>query len=465
MIITMKKKGSVGMKVVIIGTNHAGIAAANTLLDNYKDIEVVMLDKNSNLSYLGCGTALWVGRQIPGNDGLFYTNQKDFEQKGAKISLETEVENIDFDKKIVYATNSKGEKVEESFDKLILATGSKPISPQIPGNDLDGLHFLKLFQEAQAVEEEFANEDVKNVAVIGAGYIGVEIAEAAKRRGKNVLLFDAAETSLSSYYDPEFARLMDKNLEEYGLELHFNELATEYVGDDNGRVKQLVTNKGTYDVDVIINAIGFLPNAELGKDDLELFQNGAYLVDRTFKTSNPDVYAIGDCATNYSNAIQDTAYIALASNAVRSGIVAAHNIGGTALEGAGIQGSNGINIFKLKMVSTGLSKKAAEAAGYEVGVSDLEDTQFPNFMPENAKVKIRLVYDKITRRLLGAQLASEYDISLVIHMFSLAIQEGLTIDKLALLDIFFLPHFNKPYNYITVAALQANDETDLNSDL
>ena len=453
------------MKVVIIGTNHAGIAAANTLLDNYKDIEVVMLDQNSNLSYLGCGTALWVGRQIDNNEGLFYTNAKDFEQKGAKISLETKVESIDFNNKVVHAANKQGDKIEETFDKLIIATGSRPISPRLPGNDLDGLHFLKLFQEAQAVEEEFADESVKNVAVIGAGYIGVEIAEAAQRRGKNVLLFDAADTSLSSYYDPEFADLMDKNLKEHGIELHFNELATEYIGNDEGRIKQLVTTKGTYDVDVVINAIGFLPNAELGKEDLELFSNGAYLVDRTFKTSNPDVYAIGDCATNHSNATQDTAYIALASNAVRSGIVAAHNIGGTAVEGAGIQGSNGINIFKLKMVSTGLSKKAAEAAGYEVGVSDLEDTQFPNFMPENATVKIRLVYDKITHRLLGAQLASEYDVSLVIHMFSLAIQEGVAIDKLALLDIFFLPHFNKPYNYITVAALQANDETDLDSDL
>ena len=204
-----------------------------------------------------------------------------------------------------------------------------------------------------------------------------------------------------------------------------------------------------------MNSIGFKPNAALGGDHLERFANGAYHVDRTFKTSGDNVYAIGDCANNYSNALQADSYIALASNAVRSGIVAAHNLAGTHLEGAGIQGSNGINIYDMKMVSTGLTVKADEEAGYDVGSVDYEDLQFPSFIRENASVKIRLTYDRATRRLLGAQLASEHDISMAIHLFSLAIQEGLTIDKLALLDIFFLPHFNQPYKYITVAALSA----------
>ncbi|MGX7091227.1 H2O-forming NADH oxidase [Hutsoniella sourekii] len=443
------------MKVVLVGTNHAGIAAANTLLDNYDDIELVMIDRNSNLSYLGCGTALWVGRQIDGYEGLFYTKPEDFEAKGAKISIETEVKDIDFDKKVVYAETKDGEKVEESYDKLILATGSAPIAPQLPGHDLDGLHFLKLFQEGQEVDQALAREDVKKVGIIGAGYIGVEIAEAAQRRGKEVVLFDAAPTCLANYYDPEFAELMDKNLQEHGIQTHYGEFAEEYIGDENGHVKGLKTDKGEYDVDLIINCIGFRPNAVFGEGHLERFANGAYKVDRHFQTSDPDVYAVGDCANNYSNAIQGDAYIALASNAVRSGIVGAHNLAGTEIEGAGVQGSNGINIFDLKLVSTGLSVHAAEKAGFNVKYTDYEDTQLPGFMPENEKVKIRIVYDAETRRILGAQMGSTYDMSMGIHMFSLAIQEGLTIDKLQLLDIFFLPHFNQPYNYITMAALSA----------
>lgn len=444
------------MKIVIIGTNHAGIAAANTLLDNYPGHEITMIDRNSNMSYLGCGTALWVGRQIDQPNELFYARPDDFEAKGAKVLTETEVSSIDFEQKKVYATTKAGEEHVEDYDKLILAMGSRPIIPKITGNELEGIHFLKLFQEGQAVDEEFAKEEVKRIAVIGAGYIGTEIAEAAKRRGKEVLLFDAETTSLASYYDEDFAKGMDENLANHGVELHFGETAEAFKGT-NDRVSQIVTNKGTYDVDMVINCIGFTANSTLVGDKLDTLRNGAVKVDKHQQTSNPDVYAVGDVATIYSNALQDFTYIALASNAVRSGIVAGHNIGGTVLESAGVQGSNGISIFGYNMTSTGFSVKAAQKFGLEVAYTDFEDKQKAWFLHENNDtVKIRIVYEKSSRRIVGAQMASYGEIIAGnINMFSLAIQDQKTIDELALLDLFFLPHFNSPYNYMTVAALKA----------
>lgn len=442
------------MKVVIIGANHAGIAAANVLLDEYEGHEVVLIEKNNNISYIGAGTALWVAREVENRNDLFYTESGDFEDKGARILMETTVDRVDYDNKVVHAIRKDGEAVEESYDKLILATGSKPIEPNVPGKDLDGIHFLKLFQEGQAVDEELNSDKIEKVAVIGAGYIGVEIAEAIQRRGKQVLLFDAMSTSLSNYYDEEFAQLMDKNLADNGLDLHFGELAEAYEGEE-GRVKAIKTNKGHYDVDLVVNAIGFRPNNDLGQDHLELFANGAYLVDRHQQTSDPDVYAIGDCATVYSNALQDTAYIALASNAVRSGIVGGHNVAGTDLEHVGVQGSNGISIFGLNLVSTGYSVKACQRFGIDVDYVEHEDVQKSPYMSDNETVKIRIVFEKGTRRIVGAQIASRYDMSATIHMFSLAIQQKVTIDTLKLTDIFFLPHFNQPYNYITMAALKA----------
>ena len=442
------------MKVVIIGANHAGIAAANVLLDEYEGHEVVLIEKNNNISYIGAGTALWVAREVENRNDLFYTESGDFEDKGARILMETTVDRVDYDNKVVHAIRKDGEAVEESYDKLILATGSKPIEPNVPGKDLDGIHFLKLFQEGQAVDEELNSDKIEKVAVIGAGYIGVEIAEAIQRRGKQVLLFDAMSTSLSNYYDEEFAQLMDKNLADNGLDLHFGELAEAYEGEE-GRVKAIKTNKGQYDVDLVVNAIGFRPNNDLGQDHLELFANGAYLVDRHQQTSDPDVYAIGDCATVYSNALQDTAYIALASNAVRSGIVGGHNVAGTDLEHVGVQGSNGISIFGLNLVSTGCSIKACQRFGIDVDYVEHEDVQKSPYMSDNETVKIRIVFEKGTRRIVGAQIASRYDMSATIHMFSLAIQQKVTIDTLKLTDIFFLPHFNQPYNYITMAALKA----------
>lgn len=441
------------MKTVIVGANHAGIAAANTLLDNYKDQQVVMIDRNTNLSYLGCGTALWVGRQIDSYENLFYTNKEAFEAKGARIYLETSVTSIDFANHVVHCQKADGTCFDESYDKLVLATGSLPISPKLPGCDLEGISFLKLFQQGQEVDRWMSDESVRSVAVIGAGYIGVEIAEAAKRRGKEVRLFDIAPTSLASYYDPSFTAVMDENLASHGIECHFGERVVAYHGE-NGRVSAIEAEKGTYPADLVINAIGFVPNNELGRDHLELFANGAYHVDRRQRTSDPDVYAIGDCATVWSNALAAETYIALATNAVRSGIVAGHNIGGTRLDSIGVQGSNGISIFGYNMVSTGLSVAAATRAGMDVCHADFEDLQRPGFMRENASVKIRIVYERGSRRVVGAQMASTEDISMGIHMFSLAI-EGVTIDKLKLLDIFFLPHFNQPYNYITMCALGA----------
>jgi NADPH-dependent 2,4-dienoyl-CoA reductase/sulfur reductase-like enzyme len=441
-------------KIVLIGANHAGTAAANTILDNYPGNELVIFDGNSNISYLGCGTAMYVGKQIDGTDGLFYSSKEKLEAKKAKVFMETQVNRIDLDGKKVYAADKSGKEIVEGYDKLIIATGSLPITPPIKGLDTPNVNYVKLFQDGQKINALLDKPEIKTVAVVGAGYIGVELAEAVRRRGKEALLFEAADTSLSTYYDEWFTHDMDKVLADKGIRLHFGEMVKEIEGGD--RVKGIVTNKGTYQTDAVIMAIGFRPNSALAKDSLETLPNGAYKVNKKQETSRKDVYAIGDCASVYSNATENSAYIALATNAVRSGVVAGHNVCGTALESAGVQGSNGICIFGYKMLSTGLNTKAAEKAGYTPVSTQFEDLQKPAFIKEsNHTVKIRIVYDKNTRRILGAQLASYQDVSMGIHMFSLAIEEKLTIDKLKLLDIFFLPHFNQPYNYITMAALTA----------
>ena len=208
---------------------------------------------------------------------------------------------------------------------------------------------------------------------------------------------------------------------------------------------------------MVVLAVGFRPNTALADGKIELFRNGAFLVDKKQETSIPGVYAVGDCATVYDNARKDTSYIALASNAVRTGIVGAYNACGHELEGIGVQGSNGISIYGLHMVSTGLTLEKAKAAGYNATETGFNDLQKPEFIKhDNHEVAIKIVFDKDSREILGAQMVShDAAISMGIHMFSLAIQEHVTIDKLALTDLFFLPHFNKPYNYITMAALTA----------
>lgn len=444
-------------KIVVVGANHAGTACINTILGNYgSENEVVVFDQNSNISFLGCGMALWIGKQIDGPEGLFYSDKEKLEAAGAKVHMNAAVKNIDYDKKEVHVVFQDGKEHVESFDKLVLATGSKPIIPPIKGVELENVQFVKLYQNAEEVIKKLENPEIKRVAVVGAGYIGVELVEAFERLGKETVLVDVADTCLSGYYDRDLTELMSKNLADHGVKLAFGQTVTEIQG--NGKVERLVTDKETFDVDMVILAVGFRPNNELGKDKLELFRNGAYVVNRHQETSVKDVYAIGDCATVYDNALGEDSinYIALATNAVRSGVVAAHNVCGTPLETIGVQGSNGICIYDLKMVSTGLTLEKAIRAGYDAVETEYRDLQKPAFIKhDNYEVIVKIVYDKNTRVILGCQMASKEDMSMGIHMFSLAIQEKVTIERLALLDIFFLPHFNQPYNYITMAALTA----------
>nr|WP_303007826.1 FAD-dependent oxidoreductase [uncultured Anaerostipes sp.] len=442
-------------KIIVIGANHAGTAALNTILDNYKDVDVTAFDANSNISFLGCGMALWIGGQISGPDGLFYSSKEILEGKGAKIYMETSVNSVDFDNKVVYTKDAAGKDCEYPYNKLILATGSTPVGPQLPGMSLDNVQFVKLYQNAAEVIEKLGDTSIKKVAVVGAGYIGVELAEAFQRNGREVTLIDCADTCLSAYYDDIFCKRMEKQLSDHGIRLAFGEKVKQLEG--NGKVDKVVTDQNTYDADMVIFCVGFRPNTKLGNGQLKQFHNnGAYLTDLMQQTSRPDVYAVGDCATVYNNAIEDTDYIALATNAVRSGIIAAHNACGTELKSPGVQGSNGISIWGLNMVSTGLSLERTKKLGFDAAATDYEDWQKAGFMEkDNYKVVIRIVYDKKTRRILGAQLCSDYDISMAIHLFSMAIQEKVTIDKLKLFDLFFLPHFNQPYNYITMAALNA----------
>lgn len=441
-------------KIIVIGANHAGTAALNTILDNYKDKEVITFDSNNNISFLGCGMALWIGKQIAGPSGLFYSDKDKLTKKGAKVYMETLVERVDYDKKIVYAKAKDGTQYEESYDKLILATGSIPITPNIKGADLINVQYVKLYQNAEEVINKLESKTIQNVVVVGAGYIGVELAEAFKRNGNEVTIVDMADTCLSGYFDPDFTKLMEERLRANGIRLAFNQSVQEIKGTT--KVESVITDKEEIKADMVVLCIGFKPNTEIGDGKIKTFKNGAFLVNECQETNIKDVYAIGDCATVFDNASKDTNYIALASNAVRSGIIAAHNVCGTKMKTEGVQGTNGISIFGFNMLSTGLTKTRANRLHLEVEASDFEDWQKPLFIEHgNYKVKLRVVYEKETRIILGAQMCSEQDISLGIHFFSLAVQEKVTIDKLKVFDAFFLPHFNQPYNYITMAALQA----------
>lgn len=442
-------------KVIVIGTNHAGTHAVSTITSNYSDVEVVTYDKNDNISFLGCGMALWISNVIDNGDGLFYSNPETLENGGATVYMEHELKDVDFDNKTVSVTNLKtGDIKVDSYDKLILAVGSWPILPKLPGYELENIMYAKIYQNAQATIDKLKDESIKEVVVIGAGYIGIELAESFIHNGRKVTLVNNMNV-LNRYYDEVFQDAMAKRLSDSGVVVVTDELVTAFDGVD-GKVSKVITDKSEYDAQLVLMSVGFAPNTKmLNSDKLKMLPNGAILTNNRMETSVEDVYAIGDCCTVQNNATGVQQHIALATNAVRTGIVAAHNAMGTDIEMLGVQGSNAIHIFGLTMCSTGITETVALEMGMNVGSVTVTDQLRPDFMPDNCDVTLKVVWDKDTRAIVGAQIMSDEDVTLALNMFSVCIQEKMSIDKLALVDIFFLPHFNKPHNFITKAGLEA----------
>ncbi|MGY6172141.1 FAD-dependent oxidoreductase [Candidatus Mycoplasma pogonae] len=447
------------MKIISIGANHAGTSFLRTIKQLAPDYEVVAYDRNTDISFLGCGIALWVGGEFEDPDGLFYSSAKQLTQMGVKVKLAHEVVAIDRHKKTVTVKNLEtGEEFQDNYDKLVFAGGTWPIVPPFPGVNLKNILISKIFMHAKEIKAKAEDQNVKNVVVIGAGYIGVEIVEAFHKYGKKVTLIDLQSGVFPNYFDREFTSSLEETMAKEGVELHFGESVKEFKSKDGEHVSAVVTDKGEYPADLVIMSIGFKPNTEL-LPDVQKFANGAIMVDVHQATlTDKDIYAIGDSCSMINNVTHEYASIALATNAVKTGIVAAFNIAGKDLDFPGYQGTNAIHVFGHSLASTGFTQNAiaktklADVAAFEF----VEDWDRNEFMREKYRVKFKITYDKTTKRLLGAQVGSvDVNHTEVIYAMSLAIQKQMTLPEISLMDFFFLPHFNKPFNFVIKATLKA----------
>ena len=437
-------------KIMIIGASNAGLTVAQNLYQSGKDFDITIIDKNKGIGYLGCGTPIFLSQ--PGRSYQAFSNKgvAEIKQHLTRLYTETTVEKIDFKHKQVLINNSQGQQ-QLTYDKLVLATGAEQVSLGIAGHELQGIYQIKNLQEGLEVERHLASDDVKDVAIIGGGYIGVEIAEAIRSRGKNVRIFEAKSHMMMSHYDELFGERVEARLRDVGVQIHLDEEVIAYSGE-NGAVKQLTTPYDTYETDMVILTMGFLPNTALGREHLDLYTNGAYIVNDKQQTSEPDVYAVGDCATSYSNVLHELVVNFSVSDAMRGAYVAAQNIIGEPISSSGTQRTNAVTVYGLNLFSTGVTVNEAELYGIDYQYVDYEDWEKPTFMPENHRVRLRLVYHAQNRRLIGAQVCSEADQAGVLYLLSLAIQKEVTIDEIKVSDFFFYPYFNQPTNFIIEAA-------------
>ena len=442
------------MKIVIVGCTHAGTAAVVNLKELYPESEITIYEKNDNLSFLSCGIALNVGGVIKETKNLFYNSPENLAKMGVVTNMKHEVLNIDFENKTLKVKNLlNNEEFEDNYDKLVLTLGSWPIVPKFEGGDLDNILLCKNHDHAIEIIEKSKN--AKNVVIIGAGYIGVELVEAFEMQGKNVTLIDAEERIMAKYLDKEFTDIAEKEFVDRGVNLVLGEKVSKFEGE-NGKVTKVVTNNGSYEGDLVVLCIGFAPNTKLVQGKLDTLPNGAIIIDEYMRTSKEDVFAAGDCCVVKYNPAHDTRYIPLATNAVRMGTLVARNIVEPTLKYMGTQGTSGIKIYEKCIASTGLTEEVAKATTkMNVASVELTDNYRPEFMPTYLPATIKLVFDKDTRRIIGGQIISDIDLTQFINTLSVVIQNEMTIEELAMTDFFFQPHFNKPWSLLNAVALKA----------
>ena len=417
------------MKVVVVGCTHAGTSAVKSILANHPEAEVTVYERNDNISFLSCGIALYVGGVVKNAADLFYSNPEELASLGATVKMEHNVEEINVDDKTVTAKN--------------LQTGI----------DAENILLCKNYSQANVIIEKA--KDAKRVVVVGGGYIGIELVEAFVESGKEVTLVDGLDRILNKYLDKPFTDVLEKELVDRGVNLALGENVQQFVADEQGKVAKVITPSQEFEADMVIMCVGFRPNTELLKDKVDMLPNGAIEVNEYMQTSNPDIFAAGDSAVVHYNPSQTKNYIPLATNAVRQGMLVGRNLTEQKLAYRGTQGTSGLYLFGWKIGSTGVTKESAKLNGLDVEATVFEDNYRPEFMPTTEKVLMELVYEKGTQRIVGGQLMSKYDITQSANTLSLAVQNKMTVEDLAISDFFFQPHFDRPWNYLNLLAQAA----------
>jgi len=441
------------MKVAVIGCTHAGTAAIVNTAKKHPDAEITVYERNDNISFLSCGIALYVGGVVKDPQGLFYSSPEALAELGVKTKMSHDVLDIDVDNKILKVKDlTSGKEFEDTFDKLIITTGSWPIVPNIEGIDLDNILLSKNYAHSNTIIEKA--KSANKIVVVGAGYIGVELVEAFEMNGKEVTLIDGMDRILSKYLDKEFTDTAEDEFKNHGIKLALGETVSKFEGKD-GKVTKVVTNKGEYEADLVILCIGFRPSTALFKDKLDMLPNGAIIVDEYMRTSKEGIFAAGDCASIIYNPTGKREYIPLATNAVRMGTLIGRNLVEPTTKYMGTQGTSGIKIYDYNIASTGLTEASAKAAGLKVKTVSATDNYRPEFMPTFDSATVKVVYDEESEVILGAQIISKTDLTQLMNTMSVVIQNKMTIDELAFVDFFFQPHFNKPWSLLNIVALSA----------
>ena len=438
------------MKVVVIGGVAAGMSAAAKLRRMNREAQIVVYEKGDHVSYGACGLPYFISGENEDARKLIARTKEEFAKSGITVKLFHEVIKVVPEKKQVLVKNLQTQQMFIDFyDKLMIATGTKPFIPPIPGLHLDNIYTLKTMGDGRSIKEKVESEDVRDVVIVGGGYIGVEVAEAMVRQGKHVRLIELGDRILRNF-EPEITAIAEEELRKNGVSLHLREKVIGFTGEQY--VTAVQTDKGTYPADLVILAIGVKPATEfLADSGISLAENGAIIVDREMRTNIPDIFAAGDCAQVYHKVMEENSYIPLGTNANKCGRLAGSNIAGERNKYIGTLGSAAVKIFDMELGRTGLTEADAQLLKIDYDTVFVESMDHPDYYPNPTPIWIKLIYEKRTKRILGAHAIGNKGVVLRIDVFAVAIHNEMTTDELGMTDFCYAPPFAGVWDAIHIA--------------
>ena len=439
------------MRVIIIGAVAAGMSAAAKLKRSKPEYEVVVYEKGEIVSFGACGLPYFVGGFFDEPEKMIARSPEKFIESGIDLNILHEVINVDTDNKKVKVKNLKtGEVFEDSYDKLMIATGASSIIPSIKNVNLENVSTLKSMEDGIKVKELLNKEENKNIVIIGAGFIGLEVVEAAKKLNKNVTILQSGDRILNNVFDKEITDVLEEEIRNHNVDLRLNELAIEFIGEN--KIEKVITNKGEIEADVVIIATGVRPNTDFIKNtSINMLDNGAIIVDEFGRTSVQDIYSAGDCATIKNIVSGKDTYIPLATGANKLGRIVGENLAGANNSFQGSLGSSCLKVMDMEAGCTGLNENQAKELGLNYKVKFISDFNQTNYYPGRDKIYVKLVYDADTKIILGGQVAGFKDAVQRTNVIATAIFAKLTTNQLGMLDLCYAPPFARTWDVLNVA--------------
>ncbi|HZH90156.1 MAG TPA: FAD-dependent oxidoreductase [Pyrinomonadaceae bacterium] len=429
-------------QLLVIGGVAAGLAAAMQARRAAPSLGITVLEKTADISYGACGLPYVISGIIPALERLVVHTPEYFqEQHNIKVQLHTEALEI-LPARSLVRVSVNGERREMGFDNLVLATGAAAVCPPLPGHDLSGVFVLRQLRDGRRLLQFIERERPRAAVIVGAGYIGLEMAEAFRARGLETTLVESSDRMMSTLGGRLRDRVVDE-LREGGVEVVLGERVSAFEGRGEGVARVICESGRAFEAQVVLIGVGVRPAVEIAKGaGLEIGESGAIVADANQRTSAANIFAAGDCTETLHRVSGRRVWMPLAQPAVRQGWVAGANAAGARPEAryAGVTGTNAVKVFGLEVARTGLSLEEARSAGFDASTIEDESSTRAGYYPGGDKILTRIIHDK-SGRLLGAQMVGREGVAGRIDVYAAALHANLKIEDVNQLDLAYAPPF------------------------